>query len=189
MTNPLLTLTATKSLLLDATASPVSFSLFWNPRFLSGISVVASAYLCAFAYRKKRDETSPNEQGVLWSLYLIAHSFTLIFVSCDLWQYAETHWTAGGRGNAPQLAMSIFWTVYAVTGVCFGIIQRNRQVRLFAMGLLYLSVLKVFVFDLSGLEGVYRIASFFTLGVILLLVSLLYTRFETQMRGEALTGL
>jgi len=50
------------------------------------------------------------------------------------------------------------------------------------MGLLYLSVLKVFIFDLSFLEQPYRIVSFFGLGLLLLLVSLLYTRFEGRLK-------
>ncbi len=39
---------------------------------------------------------------------------------------------------------------------------------------------KVFIFDLSALENIYRIISFIGLGVILLLVSFLYTRFKDQ---------
>ena len=52
------------------------------------------------------------------------------------------------------------------------------------MGLLYFSIAKVFLFDLSNLETPYRIVSFFILGVILLLVSLLYTRFEERLKEE-----
>jgi len=63
-----------------------------------------------------------------------------------------------------------------------GIWKRLRALRLFAMGLLYLSILKVFLFDLRFLETPYRIASFLGLGLILLLVSLLYTRFEERLR-------
>ena len=50
------------------------------------------------------------------------------------------------------------------------------------MGLLYLSIVKVFVFDLGFLQQPYRIISFFALGVILLMVSLLYTRFEGRLK-------
>jgi uncharacterized membrane protein len=50
------------------------------------------------------------------------------------------------------------------------------------MGLLYLAIGKVFIFDLSFLQQPYRIVSFFGLGLILLLVSLLYTRFEERLK-------
>ena len=82
-------------------------------------------------------------------------------------------------------SLSIFWSCYALVMLCVGIWRRLRLVRLFAMGLLYLSIFKVFLLDLSFLSTPYRIVSFFGLGVILLVVSLLYTRFEAQLHEAA----
>jgi len=50
------------------------------------------------------------------------------------------------------------------------------------MALLGVTVVMVFVFDLSFLTRFYRIVSFFVLGLVLLLVSFFYqrTRAETQ---------
>jgi len=45
-----------------------------------------------------------------------------------------------------------------------------------ALGLLLLTIAKVFLIDLASLERIYRIASFLALGVILLSVSYLYQR-------------
>ena len=63
-----------------------------------------------------------------------------------------------------------------------GIWRRLKPARLYAIGLLYFAILKVFLFDLAFLVQPYRIVSFFGLGLILLLVSLLYTRFEGRLR-------
>jgi uncharacterized membrane protein len=46
-----------------------------------------------------------------------------------------------------------------------------------ALGFLVLTVLKVFLYDLSALSGFYRVLSFLGLGVALILVSLVYQRF------------
>ncbi len=181
----ILVLTTVKIVFMDLWIPPTHFALLYNVRILTGFVVVLATYFTAWLVEKYKQDIPAEERRYLRGFLLSAHLLTLLFVSRDLWEQAQLHWNAGGQGNAPQLAMSIFWTVYALTAVIFGIVKRNRQTRLFAMGLLYFSVLKVFVFDLSGLEGIYRIASFFTLGVILLLVSLLYTRFEAQMRSEA----
>ena len=40
-----------------------------------------------------------------------------------------------------------------------------------------LTVGKVFLYDLSALEGIYRVLSFLGLGTALIMVSLLYQRF------------
>ncbi len=51
------------------------------------------------------------------------------------------------------------------------------------MGLLYLAILKVFFYDLGFLTGLSRILSFLALGIILLVVSLVYRRFEERVKG------
>jgi uncharacterized membrane protein len=50
-------------------------------------------------------------------------------------------------------------------------------VRYAALGLFGLTIGKVFLIDLSELEAIYRIASFFVLGLVLLGVSYIYQRF------------
>jgi uncharacterized membrane protein len=47
-----------------------------------------------------------------------------------------------------------------------------------AIGLFGIAILKIFLYDLSFLERLYRIFSFVGLGVILLLVSYLYQRYK-----------
>ena len=55
---------------------------------------------------------------------------------------------------------------------------RERVLRLQGLVLLLACILKLFVYDLRNLETVYRILSFVALGLIILAVSWLYTRFR-----------
>jgi uncharacterized membrane protein len=174
----LLFITAAKSLAMDL-GTPEPFRLLLNERILSGASVIAAAYVSAWLLWKR---PGAQHRSVPAVLALVANAFTLIFVSLDLWDYLGQRGSGAGRESAQQLALSIFWSVYALAALSVGIWRRGRPLRLFAMGLLYLSILKVFLFDLSSLEQAYRIVSFFGLGVILLLVSLLYTRFEERLK-------
>jgi len=178
----LLAVTVDKALLLDMPRSPEHFRLLLNPRMLSGASVIAAAYVSAWLLWRKRDAISAGERSVPAALVLLANAFTLLFVSLDLWGYFGQRGPVAGRSSAQQLALSIFWMVYALVALSVGIWRRLRMVRLFAMGLLYVSIVKVFVFDLGFLGQGYRIVSFFALGVILLVVSLLYTRFEERLK-------
>ena len=52
------------------------------------------------------------------------------------------------------------------------------------LAFLVLTVVKVFLYDLSSLRGLYRVLSFLGLGVSLILVSLLYQRFVVTKEGE-----
>jgi uncharacterized membrane protein len=170
---------AAKVAFADLTIAPEPFGLLANARFIGGAAVVVAAYLAAWALSK-----TEGLEIVRPALLLVANLLTLIVVSLDLWDYFGRVWQGPEHGSAQQLSLSIFWSLYALAVLAVGIWRRVRSVRLFAMGLLYLSIGKVFLLDLSFLATPYRIISFLGLGVILLLVSLMYTRFEEWLRAE-----
>ena len=59
---------------------------------------------------------------------------------------------------------------------------RARILRLQGLALLLICILKLFLYDLRNLETIYRILSFVALGVILLCVSWIYSRFRQNLR-------
>ena len=81
------------------------------------------------------------------------------------------------RQLARDLTMSVAWGLYAMALLVIGLWRQARALRFLSLGFLVLTVAKVFLYDLSNLEGGYRILSFLGLGVSLILVSLLYQRF------------
>lgn len=86
---------------------------------------------------------------------------------------------------AQQLAISTVWLLYAAAMMIGGFVRRVRALRLVALGLAGVSVLKIFLYDLSFLTTPYRIGSFIGLGVVLLLVSYLYQRFKDRLLDDA----
>jgi len=120
---------------------------------------------------------SPPEAGAAPGLMMTANVYALVFLSAGVWQHLDAVWRAPGLRNAQQLSLSILWCAYAFALMAVGIWRRARPVRLFALALLFVAIIKVFVLDLRYLEQPYRIISFMGLGLILLVVSLLYTRF------------
>jgi uncharacterized membrane protein len=77
---------------------------------------------------------------------------------------------------AKQLSLSVVWALYASGLLLAGRASRLRLLRLMGLGLLSLTTLKVFIWDLSSLDRAYRIISFIMLGAILLVVSYFYQR-------------
>ena len=63
-----------------------------------------------------------------------------------------------------------------------GFALRERVLRWQGLVLLLACILKLFLYDLRNLETVYRILSFVALGLILLAVSWVYTRFREHLR-------
>jgi uncharacterized membrane protein len=80
--------------------------------------------------------------------------------------------------NLRQMALSLVWIAYSILLISFGIWRRMLSLRLVAIVLIGIAILKIFFYDLSFLETAYRIVSFIGLGLILLAISFLYQRFK-----------
>jgi len=80
--------------------------------------------------------------------------------------------------NQKQLSISASLMLYSIALMLYGIWRSRQAIRLTAIALFGLAILKIFIYDLSFLATLYRIFSFIGLGVLLLLVSYLYQRFK-----------
>src|SRR5437660_988969 len=81
-------------------------------------------------------------------------------------------------GNfARDMSYSIAWASFALLLLIIGIRQTARPVRYAGLGLLGVTVLKLFLHDLSQLEQLYRIAAFIVVAIIAIIASFLYQRF------------
>lgn len=74
------------------------------------------------------------------------------------------------------------WGTEALVLLGTGFVFRERPLRLDGLGMFLVCVLKLFLYDLRNLETPYRILSFIALGLILLGVSWVYTRFREQLQ-------
>ena len=131
-------------------------------------------------YRRRFEELTPLGRiplaGVIYYAGLLL-VFVLINVEIadafsvgrhtELWQE---------RSYARDLTRSLSWVIYALTLLVLGMRQSGRGQRFFSLGLMLLTVGKVFLYDLSKVGGIYRALSFLGLAVSLFVVSLLYQR-------------
>jgi hypothetical protein len=77
---------------------------------------------------------------------------------------------------ARDFSYSAIWLVYGCGLMATGFWKRSAFVRWQALVLMALTILKVFLYDVSALERGYRILSFVILGAVLLGVSFIYQR-------------
>ncbi len=77
-------------------------------------------------------------------------------------------------------ALTVWLTGYGFGMVALGFMFRERIGRLLGLGMLSACILKLFLWDLRGLEGLARVASFIVLGIVLIAVSYVYTRFKDR---------
>ncbi|MFN4142013.1 DUF2339 domain-containing protein [Aestuariivirga sp.] len=88
--------------------------------------------------------------------------------------------TAWSQSLAETYAYSAVWLAFALALFVAGIRLGRQPVRLAGLAVLALVVLKVFIGDMSNLEGLYRIASFVGLGLCLVGIGWLYQHFVRQ---------
>jgi uncharacterized membrane protein len=94
--------------------------------------------------------------------------------------------TLAGRDalRAKQMALSIFWSVFAVCSVVAGFRVRAAALRYFGLGLFALTLVKVVLVDLGDVGRGYRILSFLGLGLLLLGTSVLYGKLSPLLLGQ-----
>src|SRR5438477_1240812 len=84
-------------------------------------------------------------------------------------------------GNfARDMSYSIAWALFALLLLIVGIRRRNKAARYASLGLLGFVLLKLFFYDLSQLQQLYRIAALIIVAIIAILASFLYQRFLGQ---------
>ncbi|HEX8053158.1 MAG TPA: DUF2339 domain-containing protein [Thermoleophilaceae bacterium] len=67
-----------------------------------------------------------------------------------------------------QLLLSAFWALAGLGALIAGLARRQRAIRVGGFVLLGIATAKVFMFDLSTLDSLYRVGSFVALGLLLL---------------------
>jgi uncharacterized membrane protein len=92
------------------------------------------------------------------------------------------------RTVAENYAYSAVWLVMALALFLAGLRFARQYIRYAGLGVIVIVVLKVFLWDMSSLEGLYRIASFVGLGLCLVGIGWLYQRFVQQPRTRMETS-
>jgi uncharacterized membrane protein len=86
--------------------------------------------------------------------------------------------------NGEWYTYSLAWLTYAGALLALGIWRRSAALRWASMVLVLLTVAKLFLFDMSTLTGLYRVASFLGLGLSLVGIGYLYQRFVFPPKGS-----
>jgi uncharacterized membrane protein len=77
-----------------------------------------------------------------------------------------------------KLSLSIFWGIFALILVGIGIKYNKKHLRLAAITLFGVILLKLFLYDLSSLNTISKTIVFVALGILLLIISFLYNKFK-----------
>jgi len=82
--------------------------------------------------------------------------------------------------SLPGRYVSLSWVGVAVFYYFLSLILKNKKYRWMALFTLLLSILYIFVIGIIKLEPVYRIVSFIVLGIVLIIISISYTKIKAK---------
>jgi uncharacterized membrane protein len=127
-----------------------------------------------------------------WATGALAASglaLAFVYVSLEVARiFQGTALTWPPQSDAELYGYSAAWLIIAAGLIALGLRLRQRNLRHAALIVLSIVVIKVFGIDMAGLTGLYRVASFFGLGLSLVGVGYLYQRFMVRDAAAATTA-
>lgn len=90
-----------------------------------------------------------------------------------------------GSTQSYKLGLSILWGIYSLLIIAFGIWKRKKHLRIGAIGLFGITLLKLFFYDISHLSTISKIIVFVSLGILLLIISFLYNKYKINISEES----
>jgi hypothetical protein len=116
-----------------------------------------------------------NKPMLLKSFNIYLCIILLIILSSELVVWMEIY----RNTESSKLAMSILWGVFGLAAMIYGFRKNMKHIRLFAIGLFSVTLIKLFFYDISDMDTIAKTVIFIILGILLLITSFLYNKFNT----------
>jgi len=157
---------------------PRSLTRLWN-WYLYSYGIVT---LCLFAAARllahPRDMVGGRSvRPLLWTLGTVLAFLLLNIEIADYFSEGPTLTFQFSGNFARDMTYSIGWALFALGLVAVGVGRQLRAVRYAGLALLGVTLLKLFLHDLTRLSALYRIGAFLGVAVISIFASVLYQRF------------
>jgi len=153
--------------------APIAGGALFNGLLLGYLPPAVAALILARRARgrppKWRRQAAAAAAIALLFAYLNLELRRLFQASPDIGELSRT-------GDGEFYAYSALWLTLGLLALAYGVVARSKPARLASAALVALTVLKVFLLDLAGLEGVLRALSFLGLGGALIGIGLVYQK-------------
>ena len=167
----------------------------WNYTILSFLAGILAIYFSAYITKTWGFENPikikmPDlEDFIIGKIYILAGLIItaniLTFSILNLEVIKTIDYFFGNMedlNNIKSLSLSLVWAIYAIVIISTGIIIRLSKVRLAGMGLMFVPIIKLYVYDLWNLENIYRVSLFLILGLILVIGGFLYQKYTERIK-------
>ncbi len=153
----------------DFARTPVR-SLFFNSILLGyGLPAVLAITLALIART-----TRPLPYRVVAAITAV--TLALFYLTLEVRRLFHGPILGGPTSDAEQYCYSTTWLLFGIVLLAVGFVLRSQPARFLALGVVALTIAKVFIIDTASIGGIYRALSVIGLGVVLLGIGWLYQR-------------
>ena len=107
---------------------------------------------------------------------ITAMTLALFYLTLEVRRLFHGPILAGPTSDAEQYMYSTVWLIFGIAVLAIGFFLRSQPARLLALGVIALTIAKVFIVDTASISGIFRALSVIGLGVVLLGIGWLYQR-------------
>lgn len=150
-----------------------------------GIAIACLMFSARLLAPPKNRVLTANAPAILYTLGTILAFLLLNIEIADFFSGPGDRLVFQFSGNlALDMSYSLAWGVFAFVLLAIGFRRQNAPIRYAGMGLMIVTILKLFLHDLWQLGGMYRIGSLVGLAVVLMVIAFIYQRFLSTPRKE-----
>jgi hypothetical protein len=164
-----------EALLFGAAFTMTALALFWLP-LVEAPMVYFPNLLAIFVLLTQRQiarrlpERYPLDPAI--------HNTVILIGGLSLWLFVS-RWVLE---MASGFYLTASWSLLALALFTAGLLLRERMYRWIGLGILACALGRVVIFDVWKLETVYRILSFMALGIVLLVLGFIYSKYQEKIK-------
>ena len=149
--------------------------------FNIGIRYVSFAFVAltlVASYKYLRRFFMPGAFKMAFNFLL--HTSVLWIASSELINWMHI----AGSTQSYKLGLTILWGTYSLFLIALGIWKKNKPLRIGAIALFGITLVKLFFYDISHLDTIAKTIVFVSLGALLLIISFLYNKYKHIISDE-----
>lgn len=181
--------------IIDGTNQNIAYYL----HMLSILFIVFFWYLIYNSNKKEKVFAAFNHKLAIWVpafLLVVLTSTELVLQGLHMMnlsttelplnsQYMAIHeMIASARNKIIKTGLPVLWGILAFILLLWGIKKQIQQLRIIALALLGITIVKLFAYDISNVSETGKIIAFILLGVLILIISFIYQKIKVLVIDE-----
>jgi uncharacterized membrane protein len=146
-----------------------AYSLIYNIRYIGYVALGFTLWANWYSLRRFYPDKFFKQ-----AIEIVIH-ICLVWVVCSELIHLKR---MNGGGDFYRAGLTIFGGIYSFVLIAYGIWKKRPHLRLLAMILFGITLLKLFIYDIATVDSGGKTIAFISLGVLLLVISFLYTKYK-----------